>query len=367
MIPRGFRPNWTSAPGDTIADILRTKQLSKFDFSEIAGFSVDQIDDLVNGRATITLSTARILSATLGASTEFWMSRDYQYRQETARLNNIDREWLRELPLRDMLKFGWITPIPLPSEELSVCLQFFGVNSVSEWQSIYSQLEETVAFRSSQTFDSRLGATAAWLRQGELMASEIACGSWQPESFYNSLAEIRALTRQKSPQQFLPKLQSICSANGVACVVVRSPRGCTASGATRFLAEDKALMQFSFRYLTDDHFWFTFFHEAGHLVLQGEKMKFARVLQDNLPWILEDLEGSDSEDERQANEFAGSILIPEQFRTDLMRISVNARGIIRLAGKAGVSPGVVVGQLQHLGRIPYEHMNGLKRRFTWES
>ncbi|MCY4583211.1 MAG: ImmA/IrrE family metallo-endopeptidase [Chloroflexi bacterium] len=360
-----FRPNWTSAPGDTIADILHTKQLSRLELSAEASLSLDEIDDLLDGRVAITLSVARSLSTALGASPEFWLSRDLQYRQALIRANKADREWLSELPLRDMIKFGWIESAPLPSEELSTCLQFFDVRDVSEWWRTYAKLKNVVAFRASPTFDSRLGSTAAWLRQGELMASRIECKKWNVETFYNSLSRIRKLTRQKNPQVFLPELQSICAASGVACVVVRSPRGCAASGATRFVADDKALLQFSFRYLTDDHFWFTFFHEAGHLIVHGENMIFSQTLQDNGPWILEGIGGYDPKEE-EANAFAASYLIPSKFNEHLTDMETNRRTIVKLATEIGVSPGIVVGQLQHRGRIPYDQMNGLKRRYSWE-
>jgi Zn-dependent peptidase ImmA (M78 family) len=112
----------------------------------------------------------------------------------------------------------------------------------------------------------------------------------------------------------------------------------------------------SFRYRSDDQFWFTFFHEAGHLLLHGKKALF-----------LEDDSDVTSSEEAEANEFAGRILIPEEFVPALMRLSTNAREVIRFAVKVGVSPGIVVGQLQHLGQIRPNRLNGLKRRYRWSA
>ncbi|HEU4689887.1 MAG TPA: ImmA/IrrE family metallo-endopeptidase, partial [Vicinamibacterales bacterium] len=165
-----------------------------------------------------------------------------------------------------------------------------------------------------------------------------------------------SLTRQKDPERFLPTLIRACAECGVALVVLRAPTGCRASGATRFLSPDKALLLLSFRYLSDDHFWFTFFHEAGHLILHGEEALF-----------IEADEMLDSVQEDEANRFAGDVLIPPEFKAELGKLPLTHRDVIRFAVRAGVAPGIIVGQLQHQGRLPRNRLNGLKRRFRWSA
>ena len=110
----------------------------------------------------------------------------------------------------------------------------------------------------------------------------------------------------------------------------------------------------SFRYLSDDQFWFTFFHEAGHLLLHGDRCIF--------------LEGDDTlttEEEAEANAFAANILIPPEYQAEMLRLPLDGRAVMRFARKVGVSPGIVVGQLQHHGRFRRNQLNNLKRRYTW--
>lgn len=212
------------------------------------------------------------------------------------------------------------------------------------------------AFRTSPSFDSRPAAVAAWLRQGEILAGQIECNSWDATRFRASLSGIRALTRQKDPKRFLVELSRLSAESGVAVVVVRAPSGCRASGATRFLSRDKALLMLSFRYLTDDQFWFTFFHEAGHLLLHSGSDLF-----------LEGFDTPPTTPEQEANEFAARILIPAERQKELMALRANSLEVIRFAVRLGISPGIVVGQLQHVGKIKHNYLNGLKRRYTWES
>jgi HTH-type transcriptional regulator / antitoxin HigA len=348
-----FHPDWTSAPGDTIGDILGERGLSLSEFAERLGRTPQDATDLLEGRATITIGTARRLEQVLGGSVEFWMSRDFQYRQDVARLHEADMEWLAELPVGDMIKFGWLRPMPHPSEETEACLRFFGVPSVQAWRQTYADLQRMVVFRKSSAFDSRPAAVAAWLRQGEIEGGATKCGQWDQRLFREALSDVRPLTRERNPRTFIPKLQQLCAAAGVAVVVVRTPNGCRASGATRFLSPDKAVLLLSFRYLSDDQFWFSFFHEAGHLVLHGDRL------------FLEGAGTPATSEEREANDFAAHALVPTDFEQALLGLPLDGRAAIKFARKIGVSPGIVVGQLQHHGKITYRQLNNLKRRFEW--
>ena len=347
-----FRPDWASAPGETIADIMAEREIGVAELADELEQTTEAVYDLLQGRSTITFVTARSLRRFLGASVEFWMTRDLQYRDDVVKLNEASAEWLAQLPLGDMIELGWLGPVPHPSRELEACLSFFGVDSVREWHDSYTPLTKQIAFRTSPSFDSRTGAVAAWLRQGELQSVANECASWNATGFRASLQRIRSLTRVKDPQVFIPKLRQCCAEHGVAVAVVRAPAGCRASGATRFLPTGKALLLLSFRYLTDDHFWFTFFHEAGHLLLHGDQELF--------------LEGPDKQlatKEKEADDFAARVLVPDE--RGLLALPPKRREVIRFAVQVGVSPGIVVGQMQHHGRIGHNQMNTLKRRYRW--
>jgi Zn-dependent peptidase ImmA (M78 family) len=111
----------------------------------------------------------------------------------------------------------------------------------------------------------------------------------------------------------------------------------------------------SFRHLSDDHFWFTFFHEIAHLLLHKATLTF-----------IDGEEKLSNKMESEANEFAERVLIPPSRRDDLMDLSPRRESIIRFAYSVGVSAGVVVGQLQHYRVIRPNQLNHLKRRFDWE-
>ena len=356
-----FMPTWASPPGETISDILRRRKLTVPVFARRLGWEPSEVDDLLRGHTAVTAETAQLLAQILGASAAFWSSREFQFREDVARLTDSEqpaakKAWLGELPLRDMKKFGWIPRHSRPVDQADACLHYFGVRTIEAWLEKYRDLNSVVAFRTSGTFQSAAGAVAAWFRRGELEASTIECNSWNADKLRSVLPTLRSLSRKKAPEIFLPELRKQCADCGVVMAVVRAPNGCRASGATRFIAPDKALLLLSFRYRSDDHFWFTFFHEVGHLLLHGKKALF--------------IEGTDmlsTHEEEEANEFSAELLIPRQYHSDLPSIVGSYKDVMRFARRIGVSPGIVVGQLQHKGLLARNQMNYLKYRYAWVS
>ena len=363
---RGFQPNWASAPGETIADVLAERGINLFDFARQLGRELPDTANIVEGRASITVEVARDLARTLGASIEFWMARDYQYTEDLSSLDASADEWLDELPVAEMSKFGWIRTVGSSEGDAEACLRFFGLTSLRAWRATYAEPLRTTAFRTSPTFGSNPGAVASWLRQGEIESALIDCFEWDADRFRQSMDQMRLLTRIHDPARLLPKLRAICAASGVAVVVVRAPGGCKASGVTRFVSPSKAVLQLSLRHLTDDHFWFTFFHEAGHLILHHERLMASALLGGGSSWIVEwDGAEPDSQGEKEANEFAEGVLIPSEAREEFLGLRPDTREVIRFAVSQHISPGIVVGQLQHHDRLAFSQLNGLKRRFTW--
>lgn len=352
---RDFNPNWVSAPGDTIRDILMERNILLLDFAALMKQSLEQIENILDGNAPITITTARRLSAVLGASVSFWMSRDFNYQEDKRRLRS-EQEWLSELPIKDMVRFQWLRKAPPDSSMLlRSCLAYFGVTSVAEWSRRYER-DLRIAFKQSMAFETRPAAIAAWLRQGEIESRKRKVAAWNREAFAGSLKTIRKLTQIKSPALFIPRLQQICAENGVACVFVLSPDGCRASGAARFV-DRMPVLQFSFRHRADDQFWFTFFHEAAHLLLHIDD----GIIVDN-----SDGDTERSPEECEADDFATNVLIPADLRRRLFAMRLNHKSIIRFAVEAGIAPGIVVGQLQHAARVRQDHFNGLKRYFAAE-
>jgi HTH-type transcriptional regulator/antitoxin HigA len=358
-----FAPMWAIPPGQTISDLMKSKGIGSTRLAHLVDMTADDFDNLLTGKFALTERVASRLEAVLGASTSFWLRREEQYRNQLAELTegvdpeNVDYKfWLKSLPVKQMQSLGWVESTRDKMERLRKLLDFFDVPNLDAWRRTYVDLKAATAFRTTDAYLEDAPATAAWLRQGELQAERIECSKWSSERFEAQLTKIRSLTQIAAPSEFLPKLQMLCAEAGVAVVIVKAPQGCRASGATFFANPNKAVLLLSFRYLSDDQFWFSFFHEAAHLILHWD----ADLL------ILETSESPKSPREEEANVFAAEQLIPPELQRRLHEAAKSLKGIMRLARDAGVSYGIVVGQMQFRGLIRRDRYNRLKSRYKWE-
>ena len=354
-----FQPNWFSKPGDTLGMIMARRDLSPSVVADGAGCDLGTVMGVLSGRLAIDRDLAIGFASAVGGSPAFWERRQSLYDDALARVSaaipRVQAEaWIRKLPVSEMSTAGWIEKSHRLPEKVRACLAYFGVNDAAEWERRYASITREAVFRTSPSFESKVGALSAWLRQGEIKASVAVCAPFDLVKLRGLVPGLRGLTKAaKAPAYFLPRLVKACASAGVAVVCVRAPSGCRASGAVRFTNHDKAMLLLSFRHLSDDHFWFTFFHEVGHLLLHGRDAAF--VVGENT---------SSDQREIEANRFSASTLVPPERQAEMMALRARTDSIVRFAVSIGVSPGIVVGQMQHSKVIGPDQLNFLKRRYT---
>lgn len=361
-----FGPDRVSPPGETIADILEERDWTQRDLACRIGYSTKHVSQLVTGKAPITEETALRLERVLGSTAGFWLRREAHYRERIARDAEQGRlsqwtDWLDELPVRDLMNAEMIPKRrnqghnkPQIVDDL---LRFFGVASPDEWRERYSSLQ--AAFRRTRPKQSDTAAIAAWLRMGEREAEQMGAEPFNRRRFGTALHEIRTLTRQP-PEAFAPRLIEACRQAGVVVVFAPALRHTHVSGVARWLNPHCALIQLSLYGKWNDRMWFTFFHEAAHILLHG---------QDKKQVFLDDSDGGeiDSEQEREANQWAGDFLIPGEECSRLAFLTTED-AVLAFADEIGVHPGIVVGRMQHEGLLDYATpFNRLKERFELAS
>lgn len=352
------KPDWVSPPGHTIISLLEQNELTVEDFAERIGRTKSVTQKLLDGKHAIDVQLARQLTDVFGASESFWMAREHDYRAsmelpEKVSVNSFE-DLISTLPLADMKKFGWIENVRNREDKIAESMEFFGVSTIAQWQGRYENAFRGAAYRRATAYASCEIATTAWLRQGEIETQADEVAVWSPEQLRRELDGFRRLTWYKSPSLFLPKLKEGLARAGVKFAIVRAPKGCSASGAVRILADDTPHIQLSFRYLSDDQFWFSLFHEIGHILLHFDKMP-----------ILENSDLQEEECESEANEFASHVIVPMMHQEELFGLASSKSLIIDFAKKIGVAPGLIVGQLQHARIIGFNQMQHLKRRYRW--
>ncbi len=355
-----FQPDYAVPPGEVLEDYLESFAMTQAELAERTGLAKKTVNEIVKGKAPITPETALRFERVFNRQAGFWNNLERLYQEDRARLSDRERlkndlQWLKQVPVIEMAKHGWIKKSKDKVEQLQEVLSFYGVASPDQWQALWRTYEARVAYRQAIQFDASIESISAWLRKGRLKAQERECAAYSAPAFRAALKEIRVLTREL-PEVFEPRLVELCAKSGVAVVFVPELPRTRLSGATLWLSKDKALIQLSLRYKTNDQLWFTFFHEAGHILLHGKKSLFLEG---------KDLGAQDMEDD--ANDFARDLLIPPKAYSSFLAdsdLSLNA--IEQFAENLEISPGIVVGRLQREKHLPYNRGNQLKCRLLWK-
>jgi len=356
-----YIPSSVSPPGDTLIELLMEKGMSQKEFAERCGRPEKTVNEIIKGKSAITPETALQFERVLGTPAEFWNMREAHYREYLVRkteseLLQNEEAWLKKFPINPMIKLGWIKDCRKNiAEQVVELLNYFGIASPEQWDLDWKKT--STAFRKSKRCKNSPESISAWLRKGELDASEIDCKDYDKKKFESALSEIKKITAEQYPNKFLPILIDKCSNAGVAVVLVPNLEGAPVSGAARWLNPNKALIQLSMRHKTDDHLWFSFFHEAAHILLHSKKQIFVDLSKD------EDGENIDIEEE--ADKFASESLIPSKILNNYIENveKFSAESITKFANGIGVSSGIVVGRLQYMKKIPMNYLNKLKIRY----
>lgn len=352
-----YNPNYAVPPGYVLADHLDAKGLTSDEFAGRHSLTTGLVEDLLTGIAPLDATLASILEQDFNLSANLWLKMEATYRCRQEQIESAKRAeefapWTKSFPVREMVKLGIIEKPMSDGDSVLNLLAFFGVASVEEWQCQHNAAQ--VAYRHSPTFASDEFKLAVWLRLGELEAEWQQCDTYDAEKFRAALSEIRSLTREPTGDA-LDKAFALCNQSGVALALVKPWPKVAISGATRWLPDGRPLIQLSGRHKTNDHLWYTLFHEAAHIILHSKEYVFIDTMQDEIA-------GFDIE----ADQWASDFLIPRPDWDNFTHAGHFGEWSVRqFAYYQGIAPAIVVGRLQHEHRIPWSRLNHLKARMRW--
>lgn len=350
-----FEPDYAVAPGETLHEVMESLEMTQKELAKRLELTEQSLIRIFKGEQPISYTTASRLELVTRVPARFWNNLEAQYREQLAKLEERQRlaeniEWLKTIPVKELIERGCLEPQQDRIALLREVLKFYGVSSVQAWREVWEV--PAVAARRSACFETRPGDASAWIRQGELQAHEVECQPFDKTRFREALNQIRTLTRE-SVEVFEPELKRLCAAAGVAIALVKEMKKVPWSGATTWLTPDKAMILLCLRGKGEDKFWFSFFHEAGH------------VLHDSKKDLLINDGSHDDPREVRANKFAEDLLIPDSCNAVIRTLRSKAE-ILHVADELGVAPGIVAGRYQHLtGK--WDFFKDLIRPLTWGS
>lgn len=343
-----YFPQSIPHPSETLNEKLEELRMGPKELAVRTGKPEKTITALLKSESSITPEMALLLESVLKIPADFWLENQRKYDEYIARKKRLAvieeaEDWARMFPYAQMAKYGWVPETRKIEEKVVELLGFFGLSNKIAWENYYIRKSLKLSFRISLKHTNEPYAISSWLRQGEILASKLKVGEYNERKFRAKLSIIKDLMAEQ-PDDFFLKLQSICAEAGVKVIYTPCLQKAPISGSTRWI-KDTPLIQMSARYKQNDRFWFTFFHEAGHILLHGKKF----ISIENV-----DFSDLEREKEEQADEFAIEWTFSNAEEKEVMtQTELTEDKIIHFAERFNTHPAMIIGRFQHKGLLPY--------------
>lgn len=337
-------------PGATIKEQLGDRGMNQKEFASRMDMSEKHISRLINGEVQLTPDVAYRLEMVLGLPASFWSNLEAVYRDKIAKVeaeNALDNDIVlaRKIPYNEMSKNGWVPETRKTTERVVVLRKFFEVVQLTILSN--TKLIPGIACRRQSISEKADFGLIAWAQKAKLDARNIQTAPIDLKGLTDKLPIIRGMTTE-DPSVFCGKLADQLAGCGIAIVFLPHIGGSFLHGAT-FYDKNKIVIGLTVRGKDADKFWFSLFHEIGHILL-------GHLNQDN---------GTSDEDETAADEFAKNTLIPTaEFNHFSNRGQFSKDDILTFAKTVEIDPGIVVGRLQKEGYLDFKWHNDLKTKYV---
>ena len=346
-------------PGETIGDILVDRGMSQAELAARTGVTPAYVSNVIAGKKDISAKFALALEYALGVSKSFWINLQANYDAELveAKVHEsiTDEERVARDRLKDIVKYLRETG-KMPQREAveESILSLRKALQISNVANLKGMVPEGALRMSAKTRVDPY-VMGAWLRLCQMTGEGREVKSRFDEQKVDELvAETKRVmcTTEGSPQTALRELYD---RYGIYLSVVRNFKGAPVQGFVSKKPDGSYQMVLTLRGAFADIFWFTLFHELGHIV-NGDVTKTAYFIDYDVT----------SDEEMGANSFAADKVIdPDDYKIFVEAADYSLNAIRTFAMSQRIRPYMVIGRLQREKRIDYDQYSSEKVRYTW--
>jgi HTH-type transcriptional regulator/antitoxin HigA len=335
-------------PGETIQDYLEEFSMTQKELALRIGMDEKTVSQIVNGKAPLTPRTALALERVFKLPTKFWLNLEADYRATLEIIeeqNSLDEdlEYLVKFPYSELAKCGLVENTRKKEEKVINLRNYLGLARLANTQDLYGGYAAN--FRTKNDSKVNIYALSSWLRAGELVAEHKELPKYDKRKLIRNLDKLKALSMNSSPG-FQKDLENAFNRIGIALVFIPHFKETYANGATYWIG-DNPVIQLSIRGKKWDIFWFSLFHEIGHLIKDGKKAKSVSPDRGHVR--------AGNESEAEADKFAADTLIdPADYQSLKTFYPYEYESLEQHAKRLKIHPAILIGRLQYDGLIPYQ-------------
>ncbi len=359
MIKQTVMSDLAIPPGEYLEEVLEEMEISQAELARRIGRPPQAINEIIKGEKAITPETALQLEQVLRVSANFWSNLEAEYQLILAKkIQKVKAEEeikiVGNYPYLDLCKLELVEKTRNNLKKVTELRKFFAVSSLFNIKDVKEYLP---AFRQVAKETVSHENLVAWLRAGHILASKMELEIFDKKKLENYISKITELSRETDPNILLKNLKSLLAACGVALVVIPHFPKTYTTGATFWIGKAKAVVMMSLRGSWSDIFWFSLFHEIGHILRHDKRLTFLEDNNTNTQYVKQ---------EAEADYFAQETLLPTKYYDKFIKKGdFSPLAIKEFADKIKVYAGIVTGRLQHDKKLQHS-ANYHRIRYKWE-
>ena len=346
-------------PGQYVEELIEEYNVTQKEFAERLGVSAKTISKLVNAEESISKETACKLAKLSGVSMQTWLNLQNVYDVKVAEIaeereleEGSEKEICELIDFKYFKEKGYVPDKRYSLKEKIVELRkILGVASLENLTSF----NHLVSYRNTRKFTTKsIVNSNIMLELASKKARDTTTIKLNRRRLERSLPALRKLTRQ-DPEIFPQRLYDILLDCGVVLVGLPALPNANLNGATKKFSNSSALLLLTDRNKASDIFWFSLFHEIGHILEndfssdEGNSESYLRS-------------------EEQADRFAKDFLIrPEDYQAFVETGNFDKTDILRFSEEIDIHPSVVLGRLQNEGILGFDRFRELKENYYFVS
>ena len=357
----GISPDLLIHPGETISDLLDERGITQKELAQRAGVSEPFLSDVIHGKKDISKGLAMGLEYALGVPRSFWLNLQANYDaellmlQEESSVQDEEKEVFNSLHevIAFMKKAKMISSELNPTKAIIELRKIFCVSNLTGLRS----LALSGSFRLSDKASVNPDVLGAWLclckNQGKSRKIENVFDPNRMDELVTRLKGIMLHSRGDLQKE----LKDLFSQYGIDFSIVHNFRGAPVQGYIDRKEDGTYQMVLTIRGAAADIFWFSLFHELGHIV-NGDV--------NNVGSFIDAQDPKDKKKEAAADLFASCALIdPRSYEQYVNMASYTYGSIKEFAQIQGIPPYIVIGRLQKEEKIPWSWFQRYKPRYKW--
>lgn len=349
-------------PGETIADILEERGITQVELAALTGVSAAYVSNVINGKKDISAKFAMALEYALRVPKSFWLNLQANYDAELLALNEsatiTEEEKGIVSILKDIVKYMRKSGLlPVAQKVDDVVLSLRKALQVSNLENLQS-LVPCGEFRITDSHPINQFVMGAWLRMCQIAGEKRRVTTRFDSSCVEHLVTELKNIMQNVHVDIQTALRSLFAQYGIDFSVVHNFKGAPVQGYISAKNDGTYQMVLTIRGSFADIFWFSLFHELGHIV-NGDVQRQKD--------FIDTTESTNADKEQAADEFAKNALLSnESYKAFVQQIDFHSYSAISAYAKTqNVPPYIVIGRLQKEEKIPYTWYSKYKLRYKW--